>query len=168
MKIIRGNRVYIQAKDIAILANSGLEVPQEIISSKFKDNDHTSLSRMNNLERYLCFESEAATIFFGRQDWIVNYDDIKNITLDECLSLLHKCLDDKKEVLSELNEIISEKTEAIIFDRINFLEHKSKQLKDVAICIINEGELPLPTELKPKKTVKEKLSGFMKKKDHKK
>lgn len=167
MKIIRDKKVYIQAKDIAVLANSGLDVPQEVVYSIFKDYNHTSSNRMNNLERYLCFEGEAAAFFFDKQDWIINYDEVKNISLDECLLLLHKCLDEKQSVIRRLSEVRSEKSEEIIFDRINFLEHKGKQLKEIAAYIIKDEELPLPPELQPKKTVTEKLSDFMKKKGSK-
>ena len=167
MKIIRDNRIYIQAKDIALLADSHMDVPQEIV----EDYNHTSSSRMNNLERYLCFEGETAIRFFSNQDWIINYDDIKNITLDDCLSLLYKSLDEKNKVLvglSGLYEIKSKKTEAIINDRIKFLEYKNEQLKDIAKCIINEEPLPLPRELNPKQTVLQKISGFIKKIENKK
>ena len=168
MKIIRGNKIYVQAEDIAVLADSDVYVPKKVVEAIFRDYDYKNGARTKSLDRYICFEGPDAIKFFTDQDWIINYDSIQSVGVDAISELSKTNLQRKGDCMDALQNVRNENTAKNIEDRLKFLEHQEKQLNKVVMAKVHGEELPLPEELLPAQTLGEKIKGFIKKRGTKK
>ena len=80
MKIICDNGIYVQKIDIAFVTNNTENI------------DHLKLININdeNIYEFELFSSPKDIEFFSNLDFIVNYDDIKNIDEDDVIKLIQK------------------------------------------------------------------------------
>ena len=80
LKIICDNGIYVQKNDIAFVVNNT------------KNVDHLKLININdeNIYEFELFSSPKDIEFFSNLDFIVNYDDIKNIDEDDVIKLIQK------------------------------------------------------------------------------
>ena len=80
MKIICDNGIYVQKIDIAFVTNNTENI------------DHLKLININdeNIYEFELFSSPKDIDFFSNLDFIVNYDDIKNIDEDDVIKLIQK------------------------------------------------------------------------------
>ena len=104
MKIICDNGIYVQKIDIAFVTNNTENI------------DHLKLININD-ENIYEFE------FFSNLDFIVNYDDIKNIDEDDVIKLIQK---------ANLEKIKMENTDSEKSNKNNILkqEYKIYSLRD--------------------------------------
>ena len=94
LKIICDNGIYVQKNDIAFVVNNTENV------------DHLKHININdeNIYEFELFSSPKDIEFFSNLDFIVNYDDIKNIDEDDVIKLIQKarikgCISKKTEYL---------------------------------------------------------------------
>ena len=106
MKIICDNGIYVQKIDIAFVVNNTENV------------DHLKLININdeNIYEFELFSSLKDIEFFSNLDFIVNYDDIKNIDEDDVIKLIQK---------ANLEKIKMENTD---------YEKSNKNDKNVLLC----------------------------------
>lgn len=173
MKVLKDNKIYVQAKDIAILAESNLDVPQPIVYEIFKDYNYEGGSRTQNLERYICFNSSEAIAFFTALDWIIDYDKVINLSPSECVELLKNNLNKKNELLLALENVRNETTIKKLQDRSIIIDYEEEQLNKIIYSKVNGFDLPYPKETpdisaeEPSK-IKRLFNGLMKKIGYKK
>lgn len=78
MKIIRNKEIYIQKTDIFLLSTSNTVIPKQVtINLLNKEN----LSEINNDNKYdfIKFTEPEIIEFFSKLDWILNYDEVKDL-----------------------------------------------------------------------------------------
>ena len=90
MKIYNNDKVYVQVKDLKNLKDSNYILNRSIIFliyllfnsyNKYGDDD------------FICFENN--TVFFDNIDWIINFDDIKNLFKDEIIEICNNLINQK-------------------------------------------------------------------------
>ena len=123
MKIICDNGIYVQKKDIAFVINNT------------ENGDHLKLININdeNIYEFELFSSPKDIEFFSNLDFIVNYDDIKNIDEDDVIKLIQKAnlekikMENTDSEKSNKNDIL--KQEYKIYSLRDALWFKQKYLK---------------------------------------
>lgn len=158
MKIIRENKVYVQRNDIKDLANilSALSIPCSnnvfnqiygdffICTEKFK-------------YEFLCFEGKEIVDFFNSMDYIIDYDEFNNKTMDELLSYgknlqaeIIKISDDYDKGNKKLSKKELEKLDGTCLSKYLQME----QIKSMMFYKNGKLKLDLPKEIKNTETNK--------------
>jgi len=162
MKIIRDNAVYVQRNDIGFLNQTDLEIPVSIYLKVF-GNGIVVIDARNRFE-FVRFDEESEIKFFKEQNWIIDYDTIKDLDESQIIDLGQKIADEKNKIANEYNSMTEdeqfknenmifecEKLDYMIYSLVNIYWFKQGNLHfDLPDCI----ELPKINEKKEK--------GFMK------
>lgn len=102
MKIITEGRAYVQNNDIINLSKTDERIPASIISSIFYEIDDT------NRYEFVCFENPADIEFFSNLEWLIDYNEIKDLSESEICSLWKKNVEDHKKCSSKYEEMDDE------------------------------------------------------------
>lgn len=103
MKIITDNAVYVEKNDIAFLATTNSEIPKSIFMKIFKNG---SFCYNNNKWSFLKFEGKESIEYFKQLDWIIDYNDVRNLSEEEFIQI-DDAIADKKERIENAFNIIS-------------------------------------------------------------
>ena len=81
MKVFRDDKVYVQLKDVALLFKTGgYIIPQSV----FKKSLRKALDiREETKDNFIMFDTPEELNLFKNIDFIVDFDDIRNMTQDE-------------------------------------------------------------------------------------
>jgi hypothetical protein len=85
-------KIYVQLRDILYLKENDVDMPNSIIKKVFPDNQ--SIINKNNVLSYISFSDETEIEFFNRQDFIIDLNEYKNLSL--------KAIEEKGNQLVEL------------------------------------------------------------------
>jgi hypothetical protein len=85
-------KIYVQLKDILYLRENDVDMPDSIIRKVFPDDQ--SIINKNNILSYMGFNDEMEIEFFNRQDFIIDLNEYKNLSL--------KAIEEKGNQLIEL------------------------------------------------------------------
>lgn len=103
MKIITDNAVYVQKNDIAYLNRTDLLIPASIFV-KCLDNGIVIIDDSNRYE-FVEFNSPEEIEFFKMIDWIVDYDEIKDLSEEEIITLAQTIADKKNSIAQIFNSM---------------------------------------------------------------
>ena len=81
MKILKDNKIYVQKNDMAYLNSSELDIPASIYM-KVYGKGITIIDNSNRYE-FIEFTDPKEIEFFQGLDWIVDYDEVKDLTEEE-------------------------------------------------------------------------------------
>lgn len=168
MKIIRDSKIYVQAKDIAVLIDAKIDIPNHVVKELFKDYEYEPGSRTKNLDRFLCFDSIDAISFFRSQDWIIDLDKVNPLDTSDCIELLRLNLERKRELLTAIENVISEETRNKLIDRSILIDRTEEQLKEIVCLKVADEPLPQPQDIQEPSKLGKFVNGFMKKIGYKK
>lgn len=147
MKIITEEAVYVQKKDIAFLTHKGIEIPESIFNRIF----FNGVIIVGNTDNYKFYEFQEKEVieFFKKLDWILDYNDVKNLTKNEFIQLEQKLTEEKQELENNYSEIFLDdyrKTYDMILQHEK-LQHKMYSLRDISL--FNQGQLEMDLPLIP-------------------
>lgn len=117
MKIITSNAVYVQKDDIEYLNSLGLSLPSSIVN-KIIEYNIMQIDSSNKYE-FVKFDEQSDIEYFKSLDWIVDYDEVKDLTEPEMFSLYKNVVEEKNTIARKYN-LMSEK------DRMNNMEDVTK------------------------------------------
>lgn len=117
MKIITSNAVYVQKDDIEYLNSLGISLPNSI-SMKINQYNITQIDDKTKYE-FIKFDEQSDIEFFKNLDWIIDYNEVKNLSESEMISLYKKIIEEKNVIARKYN-LISES------DRINNMDYVRK------------------------------------------
>jgi hypothetical protein len=103
MKVFRDDKVYVQIKDLAILFKSGgVLIPQSVFKKALKKAlDMTDKTK----DEFVMFDSPEEINLFKNVDYIVDLDDIINMTPEEYESCLSSSHDKVLYMKSQVKEV---------------------------------------------------------------
>ena len=144
MKIITNDAIYVQKNDIAYLNNTNITIPASIFMKVFGKG----IVIINDLNRYefVKFEDKKEIDFFKQLDWIIDYEDVRNLNEKEILKLARTVADEKAKIALEFNKM-SEKEMAAntdMVDEYELLKYKLYSLRDVLDFTRGELKFNLP------------------------
>ena len=145
MKIFKDNSVYVQKNDMVYLNQTDIPIPASIFMKVF-GNGITIIDERNRYE-FVKFEAPEEVEFFQNQDWIVDYNEIKNLTEEELLALGQSIAQEKNKRAEEFNKLPKkqrqQKYESVV-RRLELFDFKMYSIRDMIMFKRGELEFPLP------------------------
>ena len=145
MKVFKNGKVYVQNEDLILILRSG-ELMPTLVLEKFYGNGPVIIVQ-DNMEDYVEFEETDQVEFFKRLDWIVDYDEVKNLSTEE----LEKLYDDTKDKMVKIRNKysdLSQNGDCYEKDSIRYelLGNKLYSLSKIQYFKARKLELALPNE----------------------
>lgn len=159
MKIITDNAVYVQKNDIAYLTQINLTMPLSIFMKFIGCGNGEVTIDNSNKHEFIKFETPEEIEFFKNIDWIIDYNEVKDLTEEENMALGQRIAEEKNALGKIFNSMSEEQRKANmnIFNYCQLLDLKMYSLR----CVlwfkqgVKELELPrgveLPDGLEPKR-----------------
>ena len=157
MKIITNDSAYVQKNDIAYLNSSNLPIPASIFMKVF-GNGVTIINDSNRYD-FVKFDKESEIEYFKDLDWMIDYDEVKDLSEDEIIKLAEETKEEQRKIATTFNSMDEEEkdnhTDMII--KCNLLEFKFYSLRDV--LWFKQGHIPmkLPEGYAQEKSIKKLL-----------
>jgi hypothetical protein len=85
VKIINSDSAYVQKNDIAYLNSFDLPIPFSIFMKVF-GNGVTIINDSNRYD-FVKFDEESEIEFFKGLDWMIDYNEVKDLSEDEIIKL---------------------------------------------------------------------------------
>lgn len=144
MKIFKNNAVYVQKIDLVFLYQLGIEIPNSI-TMKINENELDN----RNMHSFLEFNEENEIEFFRNLDWLVNYDEVKDLSEEYILELLNSIKEEKNNKLEEFNEAPDDDfdTNLRLISEYQSLDFKIYNLKEILLLRKSKIHIKLPFEV---------------------
>lgn len=172
MKIITDNAIYVQKNDIVYLNQTDLAIPASIFIKVF-GNDIVIINDSNRYE-FVKFEAPEEIEFFKGIDWIINYNQVKDLSEEETIALGQSFAKEKNNIAQRFNSMVPEerKDNMNMVSQCEFLDFKMYSLRD--ILWFKQGhikmELPegvdLPVGFEQKKGIRKLIKTIFNKRDN--
>ena len=109
MKIVTEKEIYVQKNDIAYLNQTDLPILASIFT-KMLNNGIMIVDNSNRFD-FVKFDKPEEIAFFKKFDWIVDYNEVKNLTEDEILSLAQSIHQEREAIAHKYNSMKPEEKE---------------------------------------------------------
>ena len=128
MKIITDNAAYVQEIDLAYLSLSRLQVP---ISIRIRGGIGGGHLDNTNKYKFYEFTSPKEISFFRNTNWILDYDEVKDLSDVEIIQLGEAVVHERNSIALEFNAMAPEvqRQNYDLVDKCSFLEHKAYSLE---------------------------------------
>lgn len=145
MKVFKNGKVYVQNEDLILILRSGELMPTSVLE-KFYGNGPVIIVQ-DNMEDYVEFEETDQVEFFKRLDWIVDYDEVKNLSLEELEKLYDATKDEMVKIRNKYSDL-SQNDDCYEKDSIRYelLGNKLYSLSKIQYFKARKLELALPNE----------------------
>lgn len=158
MKIITDNAVYVQKNDFIYLNSSNLAIPASIFDKVF-GYGVTIIDDRNRYE-FIEFNAPEEIEFFKNIDWIIDYNEIKDLNEEEMYDLIRNICQEQN-LLEEMEDNMD------IEFKCRLLEFKILSVQNVMYCK-NKVKFPagidLPLIFKQEKGIKKLIRTMFTKK----
>lgn len=131
MKIITDNAVYVQKNDIAYLINTDLAILASIFM-KVVGIGIVSIDDNNKYE-FFTFEAPDEIEFFKGVDWMIDYNEVKDLSEEETIALGQSIAEEKNNIAQRFNSMKPEERKEnmnMVF-QCELLDFKMYSLRDV-------------------------------------
>ena len=141
MKIVKDNNTYIQIKDLKrlrdsnkLLTNSLLYILHILSNNYLNYND----------DEFIILDEKDA--YFEDVDWIINLDDIKDLSEDELVSICNNLIQQRNSIADKYNAFsVKDRIKHIkMLIKSNDLEYEINGYKDILAIKKGEKKLQLP------------------------
>ncbi|MBR1413437.1 MAG: hypothetical protein IJ574_02055 [Bacilli bacterium] len=155
MKIVTDKEVYVQKNDIAYLNSTDISIPVSIYLKTFGENG--GIINDNNRFEFVKFDDKNEIDFFKNLDWIIDYNEIKDLSIEQLINLGQSLTEDKNNKAKKFNAMSEEEKEKHmdIVDDCELLDFKIYSLRDIIWYKQGALEFAMPTE----EIVKEEQQG---------
>ena len=165
MKIIVDDAAYIQKHDLTFLNKYEVQIPASILIRLTSDD----ITLMNDSEKFefVKFDSSSEINFFQNVDWIINYDDVKNLSEKEIIELCQSIEKEKKLLLKQFNLTTNHEVKNIseIYNRCELMDFKIYSLRNILFFKQGYIEMQLPTNYnaQQRKTIQKHIKSIFQK-----
>ncbi len=132
MKIITDTAAYVQKNDLAYyLTNVDYDVPASIFMKAF-GNGIVIVDDRNRYD-FVKFEEENEIEFFKQIDWIIDYNEVKDLSEQEFIAMGNQIIDEQNKIARTFNEMSeTERQEHLdMVSRHELLNFKLYSLRDI-------------------------------------
>ena len=126
MKIITNDSAYVQKNDLAYLNSSDLPIPASIFMKVF-GNGVTIINDSNRYD-FVKFDEESEIEYFKDLDWMIDYNQVKDLSEDEMIKLAESIGEERKQHTNMVT-------------KCDLLEFKFYSLRD--ILWFKQGHIPM-------------------------
>ena len=130
MKIITDDAVYVQKNDFAYLNHSELSIPASIFLKVCESGVFIVCDE--NRYDFIKFSEPHEIEFFKDIDWIIDYNDVKDLSLEDIVEVANKINDERRELALKFNPMSPEEKEKNVdmYYRSEYLNYKFLSLRD--------------------------------------
>ena len=100
MKIFTDDVVYVQKNDIMYLSNLNIDIPFSIYYKLY--SNPTKIDDSNKYE-FIKYDTEEEIETFKRLDWIIDYNDVKDLTIEQLNEMGESVANQKQIAITRLN-----------------------------------------------------------------
>lgn len=146
MKIITDKAAYIQKNDLGYLNNSDIAIPASIFLKTF-GNDITVIDDTNRYE-FVEYNEPNEIEFFKGIDWMIDYDEVKDLSEDEIISLGQSIADERNAIAKRFNAMSFDERKKNInmATKCDLLDFKMYSLRDILLFKRGHLKMTLPGE----------------------
>lgn len=149
MKIITENSVYVQKKDIGELLRS--DIPMPGLMSILGSSSYTAFIDEVNGQEFVKLTENNEIEFFTKQDWILNFDEVKNLSFSELINLGQKTLVERNNIAKKFNSLPKNEKDKLYDETMlscKLLDYKVERIKE--FVFIKKGWIivPWPSDVK--------------------
>ena len=146
MKIIKGDTIYVQVKDLQQLNESNVILSHSIIYSLYlKFNNYNDYDK----DEFIAFNKEDA--FFDDVEWIINYDDVINLSEKEIIELYNNTINERNNIADKFNSLSKKgrfRSRSMI-NKCKNLEYLNNSYKDLLDIKSGIKKITLPDGVEP-------------------
>lgn len=145
MKIFKDNSVYVQKNDMVNLNHTDISIPASIFIKVF-GQAITVIDETNRYE-FIEFNAPEEIKFFQEQDWIVDYNAIRDLTEEELMELGQSIAQDKNVKAKAFNKLPKKQRQQkyqSVVSSLELLDFKMYSIRDMIMFKRGELEFPLP------------------------
>lgn len=130
MKIITDDAVYVQKNDFAYLNHSELSIPASIFLKVCESGVFIVCDE--NRYDFIKFSESHEIEFFKDIDWIIDYNDVKDLSLNDIVEVANKINDERRDLALKFNPMSPEEKEKNVdmYYRSEYLNYKFLSLRD--------------------------------------
>ena len=145
MKIFKEGKVYVQKNDMVYVNHSDMAIPASIFMKLFGDE----ITIIDNSNRYdfIEFSEPSEVEFFKGIDWLLDFEDVKDLTEEEIIELGQSVAAEKNEIAKKFNELPEDERRAQYDETIQKMDQydfKMYSLRDVIMYKRGELTFALP------------------------
>ena len=148
MKIFKDNSVYVQMNDLVKLLTLSSGIPDSIMK-KFYTEDEITIDDNNRFD-FIKFDAPEEVFFFKRQDWIIDYDNYKDLDDEKLEKIAHELYLSSESVVNKFNSLSKEEQNSeygkqMLIEHVikRHIIHDLRHLSDYKLGIMN---MTLPGE----------------------
>ncbi len=147
MKIVMDQAVYVQKNDIAHLNQSDLPIPASIMMKVF-GGEVVIIDDRNRYE-FIKFEDEKEIEFFRQIDWMVDYNEVKDLSDEEFIKLAQTIAHEKNTIAKKYNAMSMQerRKHSEMVTQCELLDFKIYSLRDVLWMKQGNLKIQLPKEV---------------------
>ena len=152
MKIFKDNKVYVQLKDLAKLNKVNELIPANLYKTFLDKLDEGNYDR-EKAKSFVSFEKENEVETIRNFDWIVDYDEVKDYSLDEFQLMANRANNEANELADIWNSFnkIEKQENYYISNRYELLHHEINDIRQILWTIQGYITTPFPEEVNIKK-----------------
>ena len=131
MKIVTFNGIYVLRKDIEFLNQIELVVPASIYLKRYECDG--LLPEDNDAYKFVKFKSSREIDYISKLDWLIDYDEVKNLTEEEIKKVGCQIGYQQNELIEKYNAMSEEeqKRNLDMVKQIKILYYKLCMLRDI-------------------------------------
>ncbi len=146
MKIIVGDKAYLQKFDLAFMLHEFSAVPGCIMMEAFSSACVVNVNGGNDAVRFgFCFEEKETVDFIKECDWLMDFSEYSQKGIDELVALRDKATESLKREVAEFNAGNLEYRKEHIDECEEGFDHKQLQVLGLDMLIdCKKGKLRMP------------------------
>lgn len=147
MKIVTDNKVYVQKNDIAYLNQTDLPIPASIFMKIFGHG--VVIIDDSNRYEFVEFTQPEEIEFFKKLDWMIDYNEVKDLSEDELIELGKIMADKSNDIAKKYNAMPPDKrkqNQNLVVEH-ELLVFKMHSLKDIIYFKRGDLKIKLPKEV---------------------
>ena len=131
MKINYSNKIYIQVIDLMWLNTLNIDMPSVVRKSIFNISYRLINNSISNTD-FIYFEDNEIIKYFNNLDWIIDYDEVKDLSLYELTVYRNNVKKECNNLIKKYNRMdyYDKLKNWLLRDRINYLNIKWLNIRD--------------------------------------
>lgn len=134
MKVIEGNKVYVQNIDVSrllqMVAGLGISCPEGVLNQIYGE---WFICVPDNQYEFKEYEGKEIVDFFSKLDFIIDYDSIKDLSDDEIMAIGEQICTERNRIARRYNNLSEEEAEKIcekVHAEIKVADFKLEGIRD--------------------------------------
>ncbi len=145
MKLFRNNKVYVQMNDVMFAMNHSDSIPAVVVNQIF-----TGIVIVNDDNRmdFVNFDDKVAINYFKDLDFIVDYDDYKDLSIEELDAKAEIILNKIRNIVDKYNSLSSQKIRENqdLINEYEKLDYVINYLGEIRGIKLGTNHMPIPKE----------------------